>query len=74
VITVDPNTGDISRVARAEFPLDFDRRHTVTGIFRARVSENAGPKLMGLRLLGGLETAAIGRVSSGLPYSYRPGR
>jgi hypothetical protein len=69
LVIVDPTTGDTSRVARAEFPLDFDRRHTVTGIFRARVSENAGPRLMGLRVLGGLEAAAIGRLSTGLPYS-----
>jgi carboxypeptidase family protein len=69
VITVDPTTGDTFRVARAEFPLDFDRRHAMTGIFRARVSDNAGPKVLGTRILGGLETAVIGRLSTGLPYS-----
>jgi hypothetical protein len=69
VITIDPVTGDTIRVKRAEFPLDFDRRHTVTGIFRTRISENAGPKVLGARILGGLETAAIGRLSTGLPYS-----
>jgi hypothetical protein len=69
IITVDPVTGDTLRFARAEFPLDFDRRHSVTGIVRARIAENAGPKVLGSRILGGLETAAIGRLSSGLPYS-----
>jgi TonB-dependent receptor-like protein/carboxypeptidase family protein len=69
VIIVDPNTGDTTHAPRAEFPLDFDRRHTVVGIFRSRISEQAGPKLFGLRILGGLETAAIGRFDSGLPYS-----
>jgi outer membrane receptor protein involved in Fe transport len=69
IITVDPVTGDTFRFARAEFPLDFDRRHTVTGVFRARISEDAGPKVLGTRILGGLETAAIGRLGSGLPYS-----
>jgi hypothetical protein len=69
VITVDPQTGDTIRPARAEFPLDFDRRHTVTVILRSRVSENAGPKVFGLRALGGLEAAAILQLSSGLPYS-----
>jgi hypothetical protein len=69
VITIDPQTGDTIRPARAEFPLDFDRRHTVTAILRSRVSENAGPKVFGVRALGGLEAAAILQLSSGLPYS-----
>jgi hypothetical protein len=69
VITVDPSTGDTIRPARAEFPLDFDRRHTVTAILRSRVSENVGPRVLGVRPLAGLEAAAIVRVSSGLPYS-----
>jgi hypothetical protein len=69
VITVDPSTGDTIRPARAEFPLDFDRRHTVTAILRSRVSENVGPRVLGVRPLGGWEAAAIVRVSSGLPYS-----
>jgi hypothetical protein len=69
IITVDPGTGDTLRVARAEFPLDFDRRHTVTGVLRSRISENAGPTVFGVRPLGGLEGAAIVRINSGLPYS-----
>jgi hypothetical protein len=69
IITVDPSTGDTIRPARAEFPLDFDRRHTVTMILRTRVSESAGPRVLGVRALGGLEAAAILRLSSGLPYS-----
>src|SRR5205085_9108925 len=56
-------------VARAEFPLDFDRRQTLTGIVRTRISDHGGPTILGLRILGGLETAAIARVSTGLPYS-----
>jgi hypothetical protein len=69
VISVDPSTGDTIRPARAEFPLDFDQRHTVTAILRSRVSEKVGPKVFGLRPLGGLEAAAILRLTSGLPYS-----
>jgi len=69
VITVDPSTGDTIRPARAEFPLDYDRRHSVTLILRGRVSENAGPKVFGSRLIGGLESAVIGRALTGLPYS-----
>jgi hypothetical protein len=69
LISIDPATGDTLRPARAEFPLDFDRRHSVTVILRSRVSDSAGPRVFGVRALGGLEAAAIVRVSSGLPYS-----
>jgi hypothetical protein len=69
IISVDPSTGDTIRPARAEFPLDFDRRHTLTAILRSRISENVGPKVFGVRPLGGFEAAAILQFSSGLPYS-----
>jgi hypothetical protein len=69
LIFVDPVTGDTIRPARAEFPLDYDRRHTATVILRSRVPDQSGPKLIGMRLLGGLESAAILRLSSGLPFS-----
>ena len=69
IITVDPSTGDTIRPARAEFPLDYDRRHTVTAILRSRLSDSLGPRILGVRALGGLEAAAILRLSSGLPYS-----
>ncbi len=66
---VDPITGDTSRPARAEFPLDFDRRHTLTVIGRGRVPERTGPSILGIRLLAGLEGSVIVRVTSGLPFS-----
>lgn len=69
LITVDPVTGDTTRPARAEFPLDFDRRHTATVVLRSRVPEGIGPRLLGVRPLAGLESAAIVRYSSGLPFS-----
>jgi hypothetical protein len=69
VITIDPVTGDTIRPARAEFPLDFDRRHNFTLILRTRISENGGPRVFGVRALGGLEAATILRYSTGLPYS-----
>ena len=69
LITIDPVTGDTVRPARAEFPLDYDRRHTVTAVVRGQVAENAGPKLAGIRFLGGLESAAILRYGSGLPFT-----
>ncbi|MFL5494611.1 MAG: TonB-dependent receptor domain-containing protein [Gemmatimonadales bacterium] len=66
---VDPFSGDTTRPARAEFPLDFDRRQTLTVILRGRTSGAAGPRLLGVRPLGGLEGALILRALSGLPYS-----
>ncbi|HET6778221.1 MAG TPA: TonB-dependent receptor [Gemmatimonadales bacterium] len=69
LISVDPITGDTIRPARAEFALDFDRRHSVTVILRSRISDSAGPQIFGVRALGGFEAAAILRLSSGLPYS-----
>jgi hypothetical protein len=69
LISIDPGTGDTIRPARAEFPLDYDRRHTATAVLRAKVSERVGPRLLGIRPLAGLESAAIIRYSSGLPFS-----
>ncbi|HKU62300.1 MAG TPA: TonB-dependent receptor [Gemmatimonadales bacterium] len=68
-ITVDPSTGDTIVPARAEFPLDFDQRHTVTAILRGRVNDGAGPSVGRVRPLAGLEGAVIFRLASGLPYS-----
>ncbi len=69
LIVVDPQTGDTSRPARAEFPLDFDQRHTLTVIGRGKAPDQAGPRIFGVRPIGGLEGAVIVRVLSGLPYS-----
>jgi hypothetical protein len=69
LISIDPTTGDTVRPARAEFPLDYDRRHTVTAILRSQISQNVGPRLLGVRPLAGLESAAIIRYGSGLPFS-----
>jgi hypothetical protein len=69
LIVVDPITGDTSRPARAEFPLDYDRRHGVTAIARGKAPERAGPEVLGVRPIGGLEGSVILRVASGLPFS-----
>ncbi|HZB27621.1 MAG TPA: hypothetical protein VE282_03585, partial [Gemmatimonadales bacterium] len=49
--------------------LDYDRRHSVTVVLRGKVSDSAGPRVFGVRALGGFEAAAILRLNSGLPYS-----
>jgi len=69
VISIDPASGDTIRPARAEFPLDFDRRHSLTVILRSRIADSIGPRIFGSHPLAGLETAVIGRLVSGLPYS-----
>jgi outer membrane receptor protein involved in Fe transport len=69
IIVVDPFTGDTTRPARAEFPLDFDQRHTLTAIVRGKVPDAAGPAVAGIRPLAGLEGAVILRLASGLPFS-----
>ncbi|MGH7580139.1 MAG: TonB-dependent receptor [Gemmatimonadales bacterium] len=69
LIVVDPITGDTTRPARAEFPLDFDQRHTLTAIARGKVADQAGPVIGGVRPLAGLEGAVILRLASGLPFS-----
>jgi outer membrane receptor protein involved in Fe transport len=68
-ITVDPISGDTTIPARLEFPLDYDRRHSVTAILTGRVNDQAGPRIAGFRPFEGLEAAAIIRYNSGLPYS-----
>jgi len=61
--------GDTINPARVEFPLDYDRRHSLTVVGQARVSDEAGPQLLGTRVFAGLEAAAIFHYGSGLPYS-----
>jgi outer membrane receptor protein involved in Fe transport len=67
VIHVDPITGDTTPPARVEFPLDFDRRHSLTVILQARVPESARLPLRAL--FRGVEGALIVRYASGLPFS-----
>jgi outer membrane receptor protein involved in Fe transport len=66
---VDPFTGDTSHPARTEFPLDFDQRHTLTVIMRGKAPGELGPRILGVRPVGGLEGAVIFRALSGLPFS-----
>lgn len=66
---VDPQTGDTTHPARAEFPLDFDQRHTLTLILRGKVPDQIGPRVLGVRPVAGLEAAVIVRAQSGLPFT-----
>ena len=66
-IRIDTLTGDTINPARVEFPLDYDRRHTLTVILQARVPDSLGAPLK--PVLAGLEGAAIVHYGSGLPFS-----
>ena len=52
-----------------EIPLDYDRRHGLTGVFQGQVPAAWGPRVLGVQPLAGIEAAAIVRFASGLPYS-----
>lgn len=67
--TVNPSTGDTIKPARVEFPLDYDRSRGLVAMFSAESPGDFGPRLGGLRPIGGLEGTAIFQLNSGLPYS-----
>ncbi len=67
-IRIDP-VGDTVLPASVDFPLDYDRRLGLTLIVLGRVNDGVGPRLGGVRPLAGLEASAIGRYSTGLPFS-----
>lgn len=70
LVRIDPNTGDtLPPPARAQFPLDFDRRLAVIATVDHEVRANAGPRFLGGRLVGGLVVAGVFRYATGLPYS-----
>ena len=62
-------TGDTINPARVQFPLDYDRRHSLTVIGEGRISDGWGPRLGGIQPLAGWEAATIVRASSGLPFT-----
>jgi hypothetical protein len=61
--------GDTINPARVQFPLDYDRRHSLTVIGQASIADSGGPRVAGIRPFAGLEAAAIVRASSGLPFT-----
>ena len=66
---IDPTTGDTIYPARVEYPLDYDRRHSLTAIVTGTVPADAGPRIAGVRPLAEWEGTTILRYASGLPYS-----
>lgn len=55
--------GDTIIPATAEFPLDFDRRHAIIAVARARTPQSWGT------IAGQIESSVVARWSSGLPYT-----
>ena len=68
--TIDPVTGDTTFPAKVEFPLDYDRRHTLTAIVSGAVPATAGPRLLGVRPVAAIEGTVIVRYASGLPFTF----
>ena len=70
LIQIDPNNGDtLAAPARSQFPLDYDRRIAVIATLDGELLPSAGPKVLGIRPLGGLTASGVFRYGSGLPYS-----
>jgi hypothetical protein len=55
--------GDTLLPPVVDFPLDYDRRHAITGVLRARAPTSAGS------LLAGTLVSGVGRWGSGLPFT-----
>lgn len=68
-LEIDPVTGDTTFPSKVEFPLDFDRRHTLTTILTGTSPGQFGPRLFGVRPLAAVEATTIVRYASGLPFS-----
>ena len=60
---VDPVTGELIPASNDQFPLDYDRRHSLIGVLEYRVPDQLPA------VLRGLDMSVIGRYFSGLPYS-----
>ncbi len=69
LFTIDPVTGDTILPARVEFPLDYDRRHALTGIVQGIVPPDVGPRIGNAHPFAKWEMAGIVRLLSGLPYT-----
>jgi hypothetical protein len=66
-VHIDSLTRDTLPPGQVEFPLDFDRRHSVIVVLQARVTDSA--RVPARWLLRGLQAGVVARYSSGLPYS-----
>jgi hypothetical protein len=70
LIRIDPNTGDtLAPPARAQFPLNFDRRLAVIATVDGEINPEGGPRLFGAHPFGRLLASAVFRYGSGLPFS-----
>ncbi len=69
LVVLDPTTGDTIPAARHQYPIDTDRRLSVTFMLDAELGGDAGPRLAGIRPLAGLMVGLVGQYHTGLPYS-----
>jgi TonB dependent receptor len=66
-VSIDSLTGDTIPAARVEFPLDYDRRHSLTVVLQGRAPDVV--HMPGGRVVAGVEGGIIVRYGSGLPFS-----
>ena len=52
-----------------EYPLDYDQRHTVTGVLNYQVPDDWQANLFGMKLPGAWGLTMVGYYGSGLPYT-----
>ncbi|MEO8479375.1 MAG: TonB-dependent receptor [Gemmatimonadota bacterium] len=70
LIRIDPNTGDtLAPPARAQFPLDFDRRLALIATVDGEINREGGPRLLGGHPLGSMVGSLVFRYGTGLPFS-----
>jgi hypothetical protein len=60
---IDPGTGDTITASHDQFPLDYDRRHSLITVLEYHVPDELALPIHGM------DVALIGRYFSGLPYS-----
>jgi hypothetical protein len=66
-VSVDSITGDTIPGARVEFPLDYDRRHSLTVVLQGKAPDVV--RVPGGRILAGIEGSVVLHYGSGLPFS-----
>jgi outer membrane receptor protein involved in Fe transport len=66
---LNPVTHDTVPASRAQFPLDYDRRLALIAVVTGEVRHDNPIRIFGLRPLAGLQVSAVGRYSTGLPYT-----
>jgi hypothetical protein len=68
-VHINPVTGDTIAASRFQFPLDYDRRLALIAVVTGEINPVGGVRMFGVRPFAGLQMSAVGRYSTGLPYT-----